>query len=143
MTKDILLEIGRQYQARYSHLKEIVSLTEQLLDAFGRNDTRSASMLLEMRAGEMEKADLCREEAGEIMKGLKGWEISALDRLLHTDTLDGEGLYEPFSEEQREAARMIAAVSIRSREMLKDTISKDERLNRKIAGKNTFYQRKD
>ncbi len=143
MTKDILLEIGRQYQARYSHLKEIDSLTDQVLDAFGRNDTRSASMLLEMRAGEMEKADLCREEAGALMKEMAGWEISALDRLLHAGRLDADGLYEPFTEELREAARMIAAVSIRSREILKDTITKDERLNRRIAGKNTFYQRKD
>lgn len=143
MTKEQLLEIGRWLQKRCTHLKEIESLTEQASEAFGRNDSKSAALLLEMRGEQMEQADLCRERAGALMKDIGGLEFSALDRLMHAHTLSDDGLYERFSEEEKEAAARIAAVSIRSRAVLKETIRKDRRLNQKIAGKNTFYQGKD
>ncbi len=143
MTKEHLLEIGRQLQERCNYLKEIESLTEQALDAFGRNDTRAAAEALKLRGEQMEQADVCMEQVGLLMRNLTAEEFSAMDRLMHTQSLSDEALYRGFSDEEREAAARIAAAALRSRAVLKDTIGKDKVMNQRIAGKNTFYQEKD
>ena len=49
-------------QRKYSSIREIANLTKELEGAFARNDEVSATMLLQMRADEMEKIERCMEE---------------------------------------------------------------------------------
>ena len=46
-------------QRKYSSIREISRLTNELKETFARNDEVSAVMLLEMRAEEMAKVDAC------------------------------------------------------------------------------------
>lgn len=143
MIKEDLLEIGKLLQERCNYFKEIDSLTEQAQEAFGRNDTRAAAAVLSLRGEQMEQADICMEQMDALRGNLTAEKISALDRLMRAQSLTDEALYSGFSEEEKEAATRIAAVVIRSRSILKETIRKDRMMNQRIAGKHTFYQEKD
>lgn len=143
MTKEQLLEAGEHLRGRYARLQEINSLTDQAIEAFGRNDTDAAALALDMRGEQMEQADECMERLHDLMQTLDQQDVSALKRLMHAGDLSEESLYSGFSQEERDAAVKVAAISIRSREVLRDTIRKDEAMNRKITGKHTFYQGKD
>ena len=46
-------------QRRYRVLQEIDKLTSELQEAVTRNDTVSASLLLDMRADQIEESDRC------------------------------------------------------------------------------------
>ena len=117
-------------QRRFSAVSEIEKLTGELTEAFERNDDVSAALLLQMRADEMEKADMCLDEI---------WQFAEYDRkageklrtLMLSDPLVTEG--ENFEEKKiYEIRQKIRVTAEHLRAM-------DERLNRSVAREKSFY----
>ena len=53
-------------QRRYNVIREISKLSKELSEALSRNDDVSTSMILQMRAEEMAKADECIHELWQL-----------------------------------------------------------------------------
>lgn len=117
-------------QRRFSAVSEIEKLTGELTEAFERNDDVSAALLLQMRADEMEKADMCLDEIWQFAEDdRKGGE--KLRTLMLSDPLVTEG--ENFEEKKiYEIRQKIRVTAEHLRAM-------DERLNRSVAREKSFY----
>ena len=133
-----MLEVAKQLQGRYSCLQEIDRITRETQDAFSRNDTESARLLLSMRGECMDKADGYREKAEKLLYALDREEAKILLDLMH----ERAGA-DDFPEQCRKEAGMIADVSGRSRKLLGNIIKRDQVMNRRITGKKSYYQKED
>lgn len=117
-------------QRRYSAVQEIERLTMELRDAFERKDEVSAALLLQMRADEMEKADVC---LGEI------WRLAENDRktgeklrilmLSDPEVSEGKSFEEKKIYEIRQKIRVTAG----------ELRAMDEKMNRSVAREKSFY----
>ena len=117
-------------QRRYSAVSEIEKLTGELTEAFERNDDVSAALLLQMRADEMEKADMCLDEIWQFAENDRkaGEKLRAL-MLSDPLVIEGESFEEKKIYEIRQKIRVTA-------ECLR---AMDERLNRSVAREKSFY----
>lgn len=117
-------------QRKYSSIREIANLTKELEEAFARNDEVSATMLLQMRADEMEKIERCMEEIWRM--GESGREDNKNLRILITsDPAKATGA----SPEERK----IYEIRKKTQETLNSLRVADERLNRKLTGDKSYY----
>ena len=137
MDARFLLEVAKQLQGRYGCIQEIDRLTREAADAFSRNDTASASLLLKMRGECMEKADVYKERMERMLRPLEASEARLIDALL-----SGEETGDGFPEECRPEAVMVYATSDRSRKLLTGVILRDQAMNSRITGKKSFYREK-
>lgn len=81
-------EIEILLQRRYNCLREIKSLTQEMLDTLSRGDEVSLSLMLDMRAEEIEKYELCQEEIWK--KAASGpQESEVIKRIMNTDPEEG------------------------------------------------------
>lgn len=117
-------------QRRYGSVREIERLTGELAQAFERNDEISANMLLQMRAEEMEKIDTCMEEI---------WLMGETDRETYTrlHTLVTSDPFEAVTNDAEE--HKIYEIRQRTCTILKELRKADQRLNKRIAGKKSYY----
>ena len=117
-------------QRRYGSVREIERLTGELAQAFERNDEISANMLLEMRAEEMEKADSCMEEI---------WQMGETDREAYErlHSLVASDLSEFVANDVEE--NKIYEIRQRTCAILQELRAADQRLNKRIAGKKSYY----
>ncbi len=120
-------------QRRYGAVREIYRLTKELGEAFERNDEVSASMLLQMRADEMEKADVCINQIWE-MGGTDHRIQEKLRTLMQADP--GEAVGEN-SEEKR-----IYEIRQRIREMAEELRGIDQKMSQSVAREKSFYKAK-
>lgn len=129
--KELLMEILKRVQRNYVRVVEIERLTRELGDALSRNDQESAQLLVKMRQQEM---DQVAENRQEIQMLLQTTESEERERL--KGWLNGSGKEPPESLE----AKKILEVSGMLTQILNRTISIDKAINKKIAGKDSFYQ---
>lgn len=129
--EELLTEILKRVQRNYTRVVEIERITRELGDALSRNDQESAQLLIKMRQDEMEMVGESRHEIQmflqtvdtEERRKLKGW-------------LNGKREEVPDSFE----AQKIMEISGTLTQILDRTISLDKAINKKIAGKDSFYK---
>lgn len=118
-------------QRRYNCIREIGRLTEETEEAFARGDHVSATMLLNMRGEEMEKADSCN---GEIWKMA---DEEAEHRTIIRTIMTSDPYYQPDSEDLWEIK--IFEIRRKTAEALKKIRVTDNRMNRRVAGDRSYY----
>lgn len=92
-----MAEIEILLQRRYNSLREMDRLTREMLDTVSRGDEVSLSLMLDMRADEIEKYMVCQEQIWK--KAEEGpLESETIGRIMNTDP--EEGLKTGKAEEQ-------------------------------------------
>lgn len=119
------------FQRRYNVIREIDRLTGELGKAMDRGDEVSIEMILQMRADEMARFDECGNEIWQMGRGESGL-LRQIRILLQSDPQAYAG-DSPQERKIYEIRRKTQAVIDRLRAM-------DERLNRRAAGKDSFYE---
>lgn len=121
-------------QRRYNSLRETGRLTKELEEAIARNDEVSTIMLLQMRAEELAKVEQCMEEI---------WQLGESSRVAHEKltalvTSDpGESVGGNQEEEK------VYEIRRRTQIILDELRQADQKLNRKLAGKKSYYNAKE
>ncbi len=83
-----MAEIEILLQRRYNSLREIDRLTREMLDTVSRGDEISLSLMLDMRADEIEKYMVCQEQIWK--KAEEGpLESDTVRRIMDTDPDEG------------------------------------------------------
>ena len=121
-------------QRRYNALRETGRLTKELEEAIARNDEVSTIMLLQMRAEELAKVEQCMEEIWQL--GESGREAHEKLTALVTSDL-GESVGGNQEEEK------VYEIRRRTQIILEELRQADQRLNRKLAGKKSYYNAKE
>lgn len=120
-------------QRRYGAVREIHRLTKELGEAFERNDEVSASMLLQMRADEMERADVCLNQIWEMGETNRGYQ-EKLCTLMRSDPKEAVG----DSPEEKK----IYEIRQKIREMAEELRGIDQRMSQNVAREKSFYKTK-
>lgn len=118
------------FQRRYNFIREIDRLTDELSDAMSRNDEVSVALVLQMRADEMAKFDECTNEIWQMSRIGKD-ALRKIRVLIQSDPAKNVG-ESPEEKKIYEIRRKTQAVIDRLRIV-------DEKLNRRAAGKESFY----
>ncbi len=118
------------FQRRYNYMREIDRLTGELAEAMDRSDDVSVSLILQMRAGEMAGFDECTNEIWQ-MSSIGKDALRKIRMLIQSDPKEAVG-ENPEEKKIYEIRRKTQAVIDRLRTV-------DERLNRRAAGKESFY----
>ncbi len=129
--KELLTEILKRVQKNYVRVVELERLTKEMGTALSRNDQESAQLLVKMRQEEM---DQISENKQEIRMLLMTLDTAERDRL--KGWLEGRSGEEPDSFETKK----IAELSSQLTQVLNRTISIDQVINKKLAGKDSYYQ---
>ena len=128
---EIWLEIAKQLQAEYRHICEIRRLTEEMREAFQRDDTVSVQLILGMRQEEMNEYDRCEEKIHILDCCFQGGKQERERWLKSEKSLVDE------NEMKRKSAELYHSIQ----SQLKLTMEIDKRLNKKIAGEDSFYKK--
>lgn len=120
-------------QRRYNVLREIKRLTDELDEAVSRNDQVSVSLLLKMRAEEMDKSEACQENIW-LMAEEGPEEAQAVRKLLKSDPITARpsGSFE----EQK-----IYEIRQKTIKLIKDIQEKDRNINRRVGGDRSYYSK--
>lgn len=121
-------------QRRYNVIREIDRLTRELEEAQARNDAVSISMVLQMRAEEMGRLDECTDEIWQMAE--TGREAQNKLRLLMLS--DPEQTAGNSQEEKK-----IYEIRKKTQDTLDNIRALDEKLNRRLAGDRSYYEKKD
>ena len=121
-------------QRRYNALRETGRLTKELEEAIARNDEVSTIMLLQMRAEELAKVEQCMEEI---------WQLGESSREAHEKltALVTSDLGESVGGNQEE--EKVYEIRRRTQIILDQLRQADQKLNRKLAGKKSYYNAKE
>lgn len=130
MTRGDWMDLAVLERKKYNCLSEVMDLSGQLGDALDRGDEVSVRMLLAMREEPLVQLRELKLAMEEKLKGLSPEERARVSGL-------GRGA-EPQGED--EAAYWTQAGS--ARRLLERTVELDERLNRRLAGKDSVYERR-
>lgn len=129
--KELLTEILKRVQRNYVRVVEIERLTKEMGTALSRNDQESAQLLVKMRQDEMDQISETKQEVRMLLRTM---DAAERDRL--KGWLEGKGGEEPKCFETKK----IAELSSQLIQVLDRTISIDKAINKKIAGKDSYYQ---
>lgn len=127
MTKSDWMDLAVLERKKYNLLSETLDLSQQLGEALDRSDDVSVRLLLSMRQEpilhleELKRAAALKRESLSLEEGER---VTALT----------SGAAEPAEEE-----RAFYEEAGRSRRLLERVIELDRRLNRRLAGKSSFY----
>ena len=130
MTRDDWLELTVLERKKYNYLAEVQDLTRQLAESLDRNDQVSARMLVAMRQdpilhlGEIDQASQARRR-----------DLTQEDRERAEALLKGA---QPRSNEERTFLEQAG----RTRRLLERVVELDRRLSLRLAGEDSFYQKK-
>lgn len=118
-------------QRKYNAVRELNRLTHELDETVARNDEVSVAVLLQMRDDEVKRIELCTEELGQMREESR--EANAkISMLVDSDPTDAAG--ETPEEE------LIYEIRRKTQAVLKELQRVDERLNRRLTGKKSFYK---
>ncbi len=120
-------------QRRYNSLKEIDRLTDDLQNAFARQDEVSASLLLNMRAEEIAKVDALMGQIWD-QAHAGGDDAAEVRRLMKEDP------FRPPVKDHWEENK-IFEIRRKTTELLKRLQEKDRRLSLSVGGEKSFYKR--
>lgn len=126
-----LEELTILLQRRCNAMKDINRITGELLEASSRNDQVSLGLLLQMRAEEMAKAEVCWEQIW-LMAEQGPEEAETVRRLMSREFLEED--YSKNPEEQR-----IYEIRHKTASLLMEVQEADQRLNRNIGGERSYY----
>lgn len=118
------------FQRRYNSIREIDRLTGELSAAMDRSDEVSVSLILQMRADEMARFDEYTHDIWQMGSGGKD-ALRKIRVLIQSDPEESKG-ENPEEEKIFEIRRKTQTVIDRLRTV-------DERLNRRAAGRKSFY----
>ena len=124
-----LLDAQVQTKRIYHLLSEVMDISEQLAEALDRDDRVTVQMLVDMRAEPIRKLQVVRQALREQVAGLDGAAGERMSALLR-----GE------SASDSEEAPLEAQVASNQR-LLKRVLELDERLNRRLTGDKSIYNR--
>lgn len=116
---------------RYNVLKDIGKLTDDLREVTFRNDRVSASLVLEMRAEAMERYEKCKEQIG-LFAEQGEQEAEVVKRLVFAPL---ESVITFNADEQK-----IYEIRKKAQKLLHEIQEKDRFLNKRVAGKKSFYK---
>ncbi len=118
-------------QRRCNAMRDIKRITGELLEASSRNDQVSLGLLLQMRAEEMAKAEVCWEQIW-LMAEQGQKEAKLVRHLMSREFLeDGQ---KKSAEEQK-----IYEIRHKTASLLLEVLEADQRLNRNIGGDRSYY----
>lgn len=129
---NIMIEILKQYQKKYTIAIEIYRLTEEIGELLSRDDRVSSQLVLGMRQDEMYNADKCSSALGLLEEALEQSERQRLHLLLESE----EGAKQAETWEEKKIIEIQNNINL----TLKKTVELDKRINIKIAGKDSFYK---
>ena len=131
MTKEDWLDLTVLERRKYNCLSEVMDLSQQMGEALDRNDQVSVRMLLALRQDPI----LMLEEVKQAIDAKRA--ALTPEERERVSALNGEA----GPGDAEEAAYAAQAGS--ARRLLERIIELDERLNRRLAGKNSFYAQKE
>ena len=131
--KQHLQQIAVLLQKRYNGLNELDNITKQLQDALNYNDVVSIRMLITMRQQEMDAIDQINAEYRASLEALTETQKKALKT----------GNTRPFSGENAAIVQKIAEIQIKNTRLLERLVEKDKLVNRRLAGENSYYEKKN
>lgn len=130
MTKSDWLDLAVLERKKYNLLSEVMDLSQQLGEAMDRNDDVSVRLLLAMR-----QEPILKLEEVQRAVNLKREALSPEDLELVTARSDSAA---PASEDEGTYRSQAGSV----RRLLERVLALDERLNRRMGGKDSFYAQK-
>lgn len=130
MTKNDWLDLAVLERKKYNLLSEVMDLSGQLGEAMDRSDDVSVRLLLSMR-----QEPILQLEEAKRAAALKGESLTAEERERVAALSSGA---EPETEEEKPYFEEAG----RCRRLLERVLELDRRLNRRLAGKNSFYAEK-
>lgn len=120
-------------QRRFHIMQEMKRLTSELQEATSRNDQVSLSLILQMRADEMTKAEACQEEIW-LMAESGPEEAKTVGRLMSLSFME-DGLPQGIMEQKIYEIRKKTAL------LLSEIREADRYVNRNVGGKRSYYSR--
>ncbi len=129
--EQIMILLQRQYRS----LQEIGKLTNELQESLSRRDEVSASLLLDIRAQEIEKMEESRQLIWHMAE--QNPEEAYIVRRLMTSDPAAARPSESFEEQK------IYEIRRKFRELLEEIQKKDRVLNRRVGGDKSFYAKTD
>lgn len=128
---ELLLEIAKMLQKKYTYMSEINRLTEEMAEELSRDDRVSVQMTLGMRGEEIEKMRDCNRHLSLFIDNapleLKEWLMR---------TLDGKGAESgKYGKEGMLVSRLAGSI----RTAWEKTMTIDRHMNKRLAGADSFY----
>ena len=127
--KDGIEQLLQLVQREYRQINEIRELTEELTEAFGRDDQVSVQMLLKMRGNSMSEADKVKKQKNMILSALGGNE--RIQKLINGEHISG----------MTETEKRICMIAAGKKETLAKPVELDRYINRRITGGKSFYDK--
>lgn len=128
---ELLLEIAKMLQKKYTYMSEINRLTEEMAEELSRDDRVSVQMTLGMRGDEIEKMKDCNRCLNLFLDSapveLREWLLK---------TLDGKG---DGSGEYGKEGMLVARLAGSIRTSWEKTLTIDRHMNKRLAGADSFY----
>ena len=130
MTKGDWLDLAVLERKKYNCLSEVMDLSRQLGEALDRSDDVSVRMLLALREDPLVQLQELKQAINMKKESLSPEDRERVSAL-------GQGASPKGEEETTYHSQAGAA-----RRLLERIVELDERLNRRLAGKNSFYEQK-
>lgn len=122
--------IKEQLQNQYRHMAEIARMTQEMKEAFDRNDKISGEMILDMRGEEMEQYDQYRHNLETLFLSMNEIEEREIKRLL-----EGETDIQLWPERIEELKNLVLRIRY-NREKARKL---DQAISLRLAGNDSFY----
>lgn len=129
MTDKTLIEVHILMRKRFNLLTEVFQLTQQMGDSIDRKDQVTMVSFMEERQEALRQLSLIREDVNEYLA-----QESQKDRIHLKKILAGK-----VSTNSKEEALKNQVLS--SKELLRKIVELDKRLNQRVAGKDSMYNR--
>lgn len=133
MYEEMLQEIAKRLQRKYSLINEIYRTTRELGDAISRDDRVSSQLSIQMRQESMDSADKCEREIQILLANLPEQTRETVQSWMKKEQ---KNLPSDISTE----GRLIIEISRSIRTQVQKTIEIDQRINRRLAGDKSYYQ---
>lgn len=132
MFEEMLHEIAKRLQRKYSLLNEVYRTTAELGEAVSRDDRVSSQLSIQMRQDAMDSVDKCEREIQLLIASLPEKERETIWNWMKWEQKD-------LPSDILSEGRLIIEISRNIRAQVKKTIEADKIINRRLAGDNSFY----
>ncbi len=128
---ELLTEIAKILQKKYTHMSEISRLTNEIAEELSRDDRVSVQMTLGMRGEELEKVKECDHKLHLFIDSAQ----PELEEWL-TEVISGKtGSSEDYGKE----GSLITRLAVNTRNVWEKTMMIDRHMNKRLAGADSFY----
>ncbi len=119
------------YQRRYSYIKDIKDITDNLSDAISGSDGYSAEIILDERGDAIKKVEQVTENIH--LLGEVGPKAALLaHRLIYTDPEK----IKPESDDER----LVQQIRLKTKSLIEELKTQDKMLNKRLARDKSFYK---